>query len=153
MRRFAALFLFVLSTVAAGAAGTGGRVIKVLPFCLDRQGHVAISPSLFDRDAYQAQLRAHPDQVSGLRFDVLWKSWDAGGAALTLRADLRGVTPSGLPREATLQKTISPGHFRRWSFLSLRGTRYKNLGNLVAWRVTLWQGGKLLAQQKSFLWQ
>jgi hypothetical protein len=32
------------------------------------------------------------------------------------------------------------------------GDEYKKLGELVAWRVTLWDGDKLLAEQKSFLW-
>jgi hypothetical protein len=32
------------------------------------------------------------------------------------------------------------------------GENYKNFGELVAWRVTLWAGDQLLGEQKSFLW-
>jgi len=51
-----------------------GKVVKVLPFFLDAQGRIAKSPSLFDRDVYQAYLREHTNEVSGVRFDVLWKA-------------------------------------------------------------------------------
>ena len=30
---------------------------------------------------------------------------------------------------------------------------YHELGELIAWKATLWDGSKLLAEQKSFLWQ
>ena len=38
------------------------KVIKALPQFLDQQGQSALSPSLFDRDAYQACLRKHPSE-------------------------------------------------------------------------------------------
>jgi len=41
-----------------------GKVVKVLPFFLDAQGRIAKSPSLFDRDVYQAYLREHTNEVS-----------------------------------------------------------------------------------------
>ena len=73
------LLLFSLGVVmAAPAADTvTGRVIKVLPFLLDQQGRNATSPSLFDRDAYQAFLREHGTNVSAVRFDVLWQATKA----------------------------------------------------------------------------
>ena len=72
-----------------------GRVLKVLPLFLDLKGHDAISPSLFDRDAYQARLRHSTNEVSAIRFDVLWKGVDLKGAKLKLRAELRGVGEHG----------------------------------------------------------
>ena len=44
-------FCFML---CAGAAAATGSVIKVLPQFLDLKGRTALSPSLYDRDAYQA---------------------------------------------------------------------------------------------------
>jgi len=145
------LWLGSLSTALAGNAVTG-RVIKVLPFFLDLKGQEALSPSLYDRDAYQAYLRQHADQRSAIRFDVLWKASDAGDAKLRLRIELRGIGQNGMPRQATLEQTVAPHLFRHWNSLTLEGGNYKNFGELVAWRVTLWSGDQQLGEQKSFLW-
>lgn len=145
------LLLGSLSTAFAGDAVTG-RVIKVLPFFLDLKGQNALSPSLYDRDAYQAYLRRHADQRSAVRFDVLWKVSDASDAKLKLRIELRGIGQGGMPRQATLEQTVTPHFFRHWNSLTLGGEDYKNFGELVAWRVTLWSGNQLLGEQKSFLW-
>jgi len=42
--------------------------------------------------------------------------------------------------------------YHRWSSLTLDGASYQKAGELIAWRATLWEGDKMLAQQKSFLW-
>jgi hypothetical protein len=145
------LLLGSLSAAFAGDAVTG-RVIKVLPFFLDLKGQNALSPSLYDRDAYQAYLLRRPGQRSAIRFDVLWKASNVGGANLKLRAELRGVGEDGMPRQAALEQTVAPHFFRHWNSLTFGGQDYKNFGELVAWRVTLWSGGQVLSEQKSFLW-
>src|SRR6266478_5778960 len=84
------LFLMLLlacSGVAVQAASH--KVIKVLPQFLDREGRHAISPSLFDRDAYQEHLRRHPEERSGIRFAIQWKARDS--AQLKLRVEMRGA--------------------------------------------------------------
>ena len=140
------------SRTAAAPAAPMGRVVKVLPLFLDLKGHDAISPSLFDRDAYQARLRLHTNEVSAIRFDVLWKASNLKGAKLKLRAELRGVGERGLPRQTVLETVVTPGFFRSWTSLTLGGDDLKNFGSLVAWRVTLWNGDQMLGDQKSFLW-
>jgi hypothetical protein len=129
-----------------------GRVAKVLTFFVDTNGCIAKSPSLFDRDAYQARLRQHPNGISALRLDVLWKASHAAGTELKLRAELRGIGANGLPRQAALETNVAPHFFRRWTSLTLGGADWKNFGSLVAWRVSLWDGDRLLGEQKSFLW-
>lgn len=143
------LGLFV--TARAGDAATG-RVFKVLPLLLDQGGRVALSPSLFDRDAYQAELRQHTNLVSGVRYDVLWTASHADEAQLTLRVELRGVGESNLPRLQTLETNVVPGFFRKWTTLSLTGDAYHQFNSITAWRATLWDGGRLLGEEKSFLW-
>lgn len=145
------LLLGSLSAAFAGGAVTG-RVIKVLPFFLDHQGRKALSPSLYDRDAYQAYLRQHPNLQSAIRFDVLWKASDRDKENLKLRVELRGIGAGGMPRQTTLERAVEPHFFRHWNSLTLGGADYKNFGELVAWRVTLWSGNQLLGAQKSFLW-
>ena len=146
--------LLLLGTLAAAFAGDAvkGHVVKVLPFFLDLKGRKALSPSLYDRDAYQAYLLRHADQRSALRFDVLWKASDSDNASLKLRVELRGVGEGGMPCQATLEQTVTPHFFRHWNSLTLEGKDYKNFGELVAWRVTLWSGDRMLGEQKSFLW-
>ncbi len=136
---------FVLAGQAASA-----RLVKVLPHFVDPQGRVALNPSLYERDAYQAQLRAHPAERGGLRFDVQWKSREL--VELKLRLELRG----NRGREGTTAVLEEPvkfrGLFSTWSKVSLTGAAYQKLGELSAWRATLWDGDRLLSEQKSFLW-
>jgi hypothetical protein len=148
-----AAFLPCRGEAAAGATNAvTGRVIKTLPLFLDLQGHDAVSPSLFDRDAYQAYLRQHTNEISAIRFDVLWKAANAKGRTLKLRAELRGVGEHGLPRQTVLETEVTPAYFRSWTPLKLEGDELKKFGSLVAWRVTLWNGDQLLGEEKSFLW-
>jgi hypothetical protein len=148
------LALVSLSSLAADPATNvvAGRVIKVLPLFLDTNGVDAPSPSLFDRDAYQAQLRRHPELVSAMRFDILWKTLSATNEQVTVRAELRGVGEHALPTVATLETNLMTKSARHWTSLKIAGADYQNLGSLVAWRVTLWNGDTMLGEQKSFLW-
>lgn len=143
--------LGVMSAVQAADVVTG-QVLKVLPFVLDKQGHNAVSPSLFDRDAYQAYLRAHTDLISAMRFDVLWKASPSPDEKIRIAVELRGVGTNSVPKMTTLETNVVPGKYRRWTELPLGGMDYKNFGTVVAWRVRLWNGGELLSEQKSFLW-
>jgi hypothetical protein len=151
MRRCLVLFLF-LSCVFAGEAATG-RVIKVLPHFLDLQGRHTLSPSLFDRDAYQAVLRQHPEQRSAIRFDIEWKSKNTPAAPLKMQVEVRGVAREKTVVQLTLEKSLEPtGWLGGWTSLAVKGEDYRKLGDLTAWRVTLWEGNRLLSEQKSFLW-
>ena len=153
MRRFLTCLILLGSlSMAFADEAAAGRVVKALPLFLDLKGHDALAPSLYDRDAYQVYLRQHADQRSGIRFDVLWKASNVGNAELKLYVELHGIGTNGLPRRATLERVVKPGFFRHWSSLTLDGADYKNFGELVAWRVTLRAGDKLLGEQKSFLW-
>ena len=105
----ARFFLLVISAAllqSSPATAATGRIIKVLPHLLDLQGHHALSPSLYDRDAYQARLRQHPDLVSGIRFDVQWKAKGPMSAPLSVIVEMRGVLDFHLKRIAALQKQV-----------------------------------------------
>ena len=126
------------------------KVIKVLPHLLDREGRHTLSPSLYERDAYQARLRQHPQLRSGLRFDVQWKARQ--GQQLKLLVEMRGAKGKE-PTSATLEERVEPSRlFSKWSAVKLVGKDYESFGDLVAWRVSLWDGSSLLAEQRSFLW-
>ena len=150
-RSFAALLL--LLALATPARAVQGFLYKVLPQFLDQDGRESLTPSLYDRDAYQAVLRAHPEKRGGLRFAVQWKLSLPQAPAHTLRVELRGTGPDGLPSKATFELPLPKKHaFSHWEYLKFDGDAYRKFGEMSAWRVTLWEGDKLLGEQKSFLW-
>lgn len=117
---------------------------------MDQQGRIALNPSLYERDAYQVQLRTHPEERSGLRFDVQWNSRDAD--RLTLKLELRG-NRGKIATTKTLEQPVKlRGLFSTWTKVTLTGDDYRQFGELSAWRATLWEGEKLVAEQASFLW-
>jgi len=128
-------------------------VIKVLPQFLDLKGRNSLTPSLYDRDAYQAHLREHPELCSGMRFHVEWKSKKPVWEPLKLRVEARGLAKGDVPKQLVLELPVQPtGWFSHWDSITVTGEQYKEFGGLTAWRVTLWEGGQLLSEQKSFLW-
>lgn len=129
-----------------------GKVVKVLPLLLNLQGHDALSPSLFDRDAYQLYLRLHTNEISGIRYDVEWKAQGTVTNRLDIHVELRAVGPDGSPRLKTLMATVKPNWFWHWTTLTLANDEYQKFGNIVAWRASLWAGDHLISEQKSFLW-
>jgi hypothetical protein len=153
MRRFLmTLFLLISLSAACASDAVTGRVVKMLPLFLDLKGRDAVSPSLYDRDAYQFYLRQHTNEVSAIRFDVLWSAANAKDAKLKLRLELRGVGPDNLPRQTTLEQIVTPHFFRHWTSFTIAGDDYKNFGEVTSWRVTLWSEDRMFAEQKSFLW-
>jgi hypothetical protein len=143
------LFLLLAATAAPAASG---RVMKVLPHFLDLQGRHSVSPSLYDRDAYQAELRAHPEKRSGIRFDILWRGRGLPKQKAKLRVELRGSAQGDLPSEKTIESEVTLTGISKWAAVRLEGEEYKKLGEVTSWRVTLWDGDQLLGEQKSFLW-
>jgi hypothetical protein len=141
-----------LAAVAPAGAATG-QVFKVLPHFLDTNGVHALSPSLYERDAYQAYLRQHPDKRSGIRFDVQWKARPPVTGTLRLIIEMRGIAEGNLPRQIVQEKIVQPtGRFSQWNQFVLSGRQYKLFGEVTAWRVSLWDEDDLVAEQKSFLW-
>src|SRR5688572_5076411 len=135
--------------VAFHANAASGKIYKVLPHLIDRQGKHALSPSLYERDAYQAHLRANPQLRRGLRFDVYWKAKNV--QAPRLRVEMRGAKEKE-PTTFVAETTLEPQWWRKWSSASIQGDDYQKFGDLLAWRATLWDGDEMLAEQKSFLW-
>jgi hypothetical protein len=128
------------------------QVMKVLPHLLDQAGRHMVSPSLFERDAYQDWLRSNPDQQSGIRYDIHWRARKPGEYVLKL--ELLGRVEQGRPNRKTVEAKVSSESSKsRWSALSLIGDPYQEFGAIVAWRVSLWQGDQLLAKHQSFLWE
>jgi hypothetical protein len=145
MIRLCAFMLLAMPLMAAD-----GKIHKVLPHFIDKQGRHSLSPSLYERDAYQARLRNDPEQRGGLRFDVHWKADKS--PALKLRVDMRG-SKTNEATSLTVQMPVKPpGFFSKWSAVVVPTNDYPRLGELRSWRVTLLDGDHVLDEQKSFLW-
>ena len=149
------MWLAVAAWLAAAvcASAATGKVIKVLPQLLDLKGRNSLTPSLYERDSYQAHLREHTNLCSGMVFYIQWKTRGQAMAPLKLRVDLRGVAHGNFPRELRLEQEAVPRHwFNSWAEIKLVGEEYKKFGQVTAWRVTLWEGDRQLSEQQSFLW-
>jgi hypothetical protein len=146
MRRI--LCLIFLCAAPTLFAADEGRIIKVLPFLVDTNGNIARSPSLFDRDAYQAYLHVHTNDVSGMRYDVQCSAMEN----LKLRLEIRVTGTNNTLQTKTLETDVPAGRFENWTHLKLTGDDYKNSGTFVAWHATLWKDSTQLSEQKSFLW-
>lgn len=147
------LSLVVWVAVALSAPAATGRVIKVLPQFLDLKGRNSLTPSLYERDLYQATLRQNTNLCSGMRFHVQWKAKGQAWAPLKLWLEMRGVARGDYPKRLTLERPVeTQSSYSHWIHFDLVGEAYKEFGQVTAWRVTLWEGDKLLGEQKSFLW-
>jgi hypothetical protein len=146
------LLMIFLATALCGAQGASARIKKVLPHYLDKQGRHTLAPSLFERDAYQAYLRRNRAERSALRFDVNWAAPGIASTNIVLRLELRG-SKANLAKPLVLEAAVKPAVlFSKWTSLTLKSEDYESVGDLVAWRATLWNGDILLAEHKSFLW-
>ena len=124
----------------------------MLPHFLDKKGRATVNPSLYDRDAYQVELRDNPEKRSALRFDVQWKAAYYEYDSLTLRIEAKGIKGRD-PTTLTLEQPLKLGsRFSQWAALTLSGDEYQKFGELTAWRATLVSGTNVVAEQKSFLW-
>jgi hypothetical protein len=148
MHVVAALWL-VLALLAPASRAAEGRVIKVLPHLLDARGRHALSPSLYERDAYQAVLRSRPETIHGVRFDVLWKATGPAAGQLRLRLEVRGA---GENAAETLETDLTRGRFRRWARVVLSPEQFRRTGSPSAWKATLLEEGRPIGSMQSFLW-
>jgi len=152
MRFFNLLAAFALLVGALSAQAASGRIIKLLPHYLDKEGRHTLSPSLYERDAYQAHLRSNPDEVSGIRFDFKWRASSADRDKLRMRIEIRGSkTQPGNP--FVIEQAIKrKGLFGRWASVTIEKEAFDKVGKMIAWQATLLEDNVELAQQRSFLW-
>lgn len=150
--RQVALLLFALFAAAGWSEAAEAKILKVLPHHLDAKGRHTLSPSLYERDAYQQRLRQNPRLRSGLRFDVQWKAPRHQREEIKVVVELRGAKGSVISSERIESSDAQFGWFSHWSSATLTGPEFRKFGDMTAWRVTLWQGDRVIDEQRSFLW-
>jgi len=142
----------ILNGPPLDAATDAAKIMKVLPLYLDLQGRESLSPSLYERDAYQAVLRKRPAECSGLRFSVQWKAKAPTATELKLRLEVR-ISRGETTEASRFEQPVKVGRwFSTWSAITYAGEDFKKTGEVVAWRVSLWNGEQMMAEQRSFLW-
>jgi len=149
VRRF---LIWSILLIAPVVRADEGRVVKVLPQFIDSKGRHALSPSLYERDAYQFILRMSPTKRAALRLAVQWKAKNVDWTKLRLRAEMRGLIDDTLHSVTLEEPAKKTGYFSNWAEFKIEGGMYRDFGQLMAWRVTLWEGDQQLGQMQSFLW-
>src|SRR5580700_11564575 len=102
--------LTVLLVLASAARAGQGSVVKVLPQLLDEHGRHALSPSLYERDAYQFHLRKEPKLRGGARLAVQWKAKNVDWPKLKLRAEMRCLLGDNLHNVTMEEPAVKNGH-------------------------------------------
>lgn len=125
------------------------KIVKAFQHLIDAAGRHTLSPSLLDRDAYQAHLRSHPEKVKALCFDIQVKLKNK--EPHTLKLELRhgrGGNVESLIREISITKK---GH-SQWNRITIDEDDFASLGEIIAWKITLFKDDITLSSQESFLW-
>ena len=69
-----------------------------------------------------------------------------------MKIEIRG-SGTGLAETETFGAKVKPtGFFAKWAGIVLDREDYQRIGEIIAWRVTLWSGGLIVAEEESFLW-
>ena len=139
--------LLLLGVISTTDAARPGKISKVLPHWLDLQGRHTLSPSLLERDAYQAKLRADRTLCSGIRFDVKWAKNTSGTVKLQLELRVTGEA-----KPIVRELAVKPSRRGGWDAVTLDGDAFRAMGEIVAWQVLLLDGDFELAERRSFLW-
>jgi hypothetical protein len=142
-----AAILLLLGTLPTTDAARPSKISKVLPHWLDLNGRHTLSPSLLERDAYQAKLRADRTLCSGIRFDVKWDKNMSGNVKLQLELRVTGEA-----KPIIRELAIKPSRRGGWDAITLDGDAFRAMGKIIAWRVLLLHSDIELAECRSFLW-
>ncbi len=100
----------------------------------------------------QFHLRKEAKAARRRALAVQWKAKNVDWSKLRLRAEMRCLLEDHLHTVFKEEPAVRNGHFSTWSEFRIEGVDYKTFGQIVAWRVTLFEGDHQLGQLESFLW-
>lgn len=132
----------------------GYQVVKVNRTLLDQWGHETGTEvgDLKAEAVYQFDLRHNPKLQFGARFHIKWKAPDKA-PQLKLQLDVRGLTADNLVVYDTLtEEHPAMDGWAEWSTIDIKGERFKKLGTITAWKVSIFSGGELKAELPSGNW-
>ena len=160
---FMGYFLLSASLLTASSAmadesrlgGTKGyKISKVNVEYVDAQGNTtsAIGDQV-EKARYQRQLE-RSGKYSAIRYYILWKAPSTPTPDLAIKLEARGMdAESGHESVETLTKTYpQKDHFSGWATLDIQGEALKKFGRPRAWKATILQSNRAMAERKSFTW-
>lgn len=156
-RTFALGLLAAVCLVGCATPNTvqkpGYQIVKVNRTFLDLDGHETdVVGDLQGEAIYQFGLRNNPERQSGARFHVKWKA-PRHTSQIRLQLEVRGLTDKNLiVQDVLTQDYPSMDGWAEWSTLDITGERYKRLGTITAWKVSVYTGGQLMAELPSGNW-
>ncbi|MBV9464353.1 MAG: hypothetical protein JO317_09010 [Verrucomicrobiae bacterium] len=160
LRIASAAVLLILAGAAFSGCSTPNRVekpgyavLKVNHDLLDLDGHETdIVGDLKQQAIYQYHLRHTPAHQTGERFKVKWKAPPEVGP-VQVRLDVRGLNAGN---ETTFDNdTITYDtneNWAEWTIFDIAGDRFRKLGRVQSWKVTLSAGGQVKAELPSANW-
>lgn len=157
--KFGLLLLGLTSLLLAGCTtenpvSRGGfAVTKVNRTLLDKNGYETdIVGDLKGEAVYQYKLRHQPQNQYGARFHIKWKG-PKGASRIRLVLDVQGLTPSNESTRATIARDLPDlDGWAEWTTLDITGTQFKQLGEIMAWRVTILAQDRVMAELPSANW-
>ena len=145
------MLLVTLFCVFPANAGSV-KIFKVLPHYLDKEGRHALSPSLFERDWYQALLKADPEKCSTVRFDVQWRNTLSDLNDLNIVIEVRGSKQGEDTIIVTEKLSPKKSIWSRWKKVKIPEKDFLKIEGINAWRVIIRDGETNLREYRSFLW-
>ena len=151
--------LILVALIFAGCATEnpvqkpGYAVIKVNRTLLDQfEYETDVVGDLKGEAVYQYDLRHNAQRQFGARFHIKWKA-PRGAPSIRLVLDVRGLNTRN---ETTLDKFIENytrmEDWAEWTTISITGDRFKHLGTIMAWRVSIYSGDRVMAELPSADW-
>ncbi len=160
--RYFLLVVFLGGWILTAKADSGSKseaakdyeISKVNHELIDKDGYTTIEIGDWVKKAqYQKSLFSNKD-VKGMRFIVHWKALSSENRRFTVKLQVRGYDGTAdQDTFVTLFKNYSetPSH-SGWTFLDLKGKDWQHLGTLMAWKASLLENYKVVAERHSFTW-
>lgn len=160
MRLKTALGLGLLAAIVFAGCATenkvsrgGCSVLKVNRTLLDEKGYETdVVGDLKGEAAYQYVLRHEPRRQTGARFHIKWKA-PRKTDQLRLVLDLQGLNASNESTRDSISRSFPDrDDWAEWTTIDVTGAQFKKLGTIMAWRVTIHSGDRIMAELPSANW-
>ena len=145
--------VFLASCATQNTVSRGGfSILKVNRTLLDRDGYETdVVGDLKGEASYQYSLRHEPHRQTGARFHINLKA-PRGASRVRLVLDVRGLTAANETARDTLSQSYSDIDGAEWTTIDITGSQFKRLGSIMAWRVMIYAGDRVMAELPSANW-
>lgn len=148
-----AIFLLTGCSTENVVQKPGYAVLKVNRNLYDQFGYeTELVGDLKGEAVYQYELRHAPDKQFGCRFHIKWKA-PRGTAQARLVLDVRGLNKNNetVLDQFTVTRSLVED-WAEWSTIDINGPQFKRLGTIMAWRVSIYNRDRVMAELPSGNW-